>query len=106
MNIAHIRKSLFAAFLVSFVLLVSGCGNVYSRDDFKAGVIGKSEQEITQQFGQPDSVESSDPGQIRWIYKHKTFDLANENKMDSRTVVIFHRAVPDGKAQATDVQFS
>ena len=85
-------KKLLWSLLFVLPVILSACGNVYNRDDFKTAVMGKSESEVTQQFGKPDAVDATNPAQVKWIYTHKTFDLANHNTVDSKTTVIFERA--------------
>ena len=98
------KKRLWALLLILPVFLISACGNVYNRDDFKTAVMGKSETEVTQQFGKPDSVDASDPQHVKWTYVHKTFDLGNQNKVDSKTIVIFERA-GNSTARVANIEF-
>jgi outer membrane protein assembly factor BamE (lipoprotein component of BamABCDE complex) len=87
-------------------LLLSGCGNVYSREDFTAAVVGKSEQEVQQQFGKPDAVQSSSADKATWVYTHKTFDLTHQNKVDAKTTVTLERLNDADKSSATRVEFT
>jgi hypothetical protein len=100
-----LSRSLFAflALLLS-TLMLAGCSNTYSRDDFNTGVIGKSEQEVTQKFGKPESVKAEGDEAVVWTYSHVTFDLANQNRIDSKAVVTFQG--PTGARHATRVDFS
>jgi hypothetical protein len=95
------RAVLAAALMVGTFL--TGCGNTYSRDDFTTGVIGKSETEVTAKFGKPASVESGTEREV-WTYSRETFDLANQNRIDSKTTVTFEG--PAGERHATKVDFS
>jgi hypothetical protein len=95
------RFFVVAALLISAFL--AGCGNTYSREDFTKAVIGSSEQEITAKFGKPAAVQEG-PDRTTWTYSHETFDLANQNRMDSKTTVIFEGA--PGARRATKVEFS
>jgi hypothetical protein len=91
-----------AVLLVS-AFLVTACGNTYSRDDFTKGVIGSSEQEVTAKFGKPGAVQEG-ADRTTWTYSHETFDLTNQNRMDSKTIVIFEGTA--GARRATKVEFS
>jgi hypothetical protein len=97
------RFLLVAALLLS-TLFATACGNTYSRDDFMTGVIGKSEQEVTAKFGKPLAVTEESPDRVTWIYARETFDLANQNRIDSKTTVIFEGTA--GSRHATKVDFS
>jgi hypothetical protein len=96
------RPLLTACALAAFVL-VAACARAYSRDDFSTAVIGKSEQEVLTAIGKPSSVKEDDSQHARWIYSHQTFDLSNQNRMDSTTTVMFEG--PAGKRHATKVDF-
>ena len=98
-------KKLFCRLLLAAVCVLAGCGDVYSRDDFRTAVVGKSAAEVSQQFGKPDTVDSPDPSHTVWTYKHKTFDLANQNKRDAETVVTFDKPSEGGKPQVVSVEF-
>ena len=99
------RFAVRSALVLVPLLLVSGCGNVYSREDFTKAVVGKSDEEVQQQFGKPDAVESSGAEKVTWVYNHKTFDLAHQNKMDAKTIVTLERLSDAGKSSATRVDF-
>jgi hypothetical protein len=100
-----VRNRLFlSAALLLVTLFTAACGNTYSRDDFTTGVIGKSEQEVTTKFGKPASVSEESPERATWTYTHETFDLGNQNRIDSKTTVIFEG--PTGTRHATKVDFS
>lgn len=85
-------------------IALAGCGNTYSRDDFMTGVMGKSEQEVKTQYGAPAAVDEANPDRVTWTYKRETFDLANQNRIDSKTTVIFEG--PAGSRHAVKVDFS
>jgi hypothetical protein len=96
------RTACAAVLLVSTCL--AACGNTYSRDDFTKGVIGKTEQEVASQYGKPQSVDDSNPDHVVWTYTRETFDLANQNRIDSKTIVIFEGAA--GSRHVAKVDFS
>lgn len=97
------KRALLSAVLVLSTAL-AGCGNTYSRTDFTTAVMGKSEQEVTTQFGKPASVDASNPDKAAWTYSRETFDLTNQNRIDSKTTVIFEGAA--GSRHVTKVDFS
>ena len=92
--------------LSAAVLLVAGCGQVLSREDLITAVMGKSEQEVTQQLGKPDAVDDSDPEHVSWMYRRRTFDLAHENRVDSKTLVLFEGGSTEGERHVSRVEFS
>jgi hypothetical protein len=102
MKQAFWKRAILTATFVTGTLL-AGCGNTYSRDDFTAGVIGKSEAEVTTKFGKPAGVEAS-PERAVWTYNRETFDLSNQNRIDSKATVTFEG--PAGQRHATKVDFS
>ena len=103
MNFPLTNRWLIAAVLAASTLLAA-CGNTFSRDDFTKAVVGKSEDEVTKAVGKPSSVTETDTEHATWVYKHQTFDLTNQNRIDSQTTVIFEG--PAGKRHAMKVDFS
>jgi hypothetical protein len=97
------KNALFGAVLL-FTTFLAGCGDTYSRDDFMTAAMGKSETEITAKFGKPGSVDETDPEHVKWIYSRETFDLANQNRIDSKTIVIFEGAA--GNRHVSKIDFS
>jgi len=105
-GIGHtLARLLGAMLLVMATLTAGGCGDIYSRGDFTALVMGKSEQEVAAKLGKPAAVDSSDAARVTWTYQSETFDLDHQNKRDSKALVIFERKGPDGVLTVTDVQF-
>jgi hypothetical protein len=102
----EMRTSLKAILCGAALLVVSACGQVLSREDLTTAVMGKSEQEVTQQLGKPDAVDDSDPEHVTWTYRRKTFDLAHENKVDSKTIVLFEGGSTEGERHVARVEFS
>lgn len=95
------------ALVLSLVAGLSACGPTggYQRGLFQGYVVGSTEEEITSKIGKPDSVDASDPKAPRWVYAKKTFDPDNQNKVDTRTIVILQRDA-QGTLRGTDVLFS
>src|SRR5919107_3763813 len=86
------------------LIVVTGCGQVLSREDLTSAVMGKSEQEVTLQLGKPDVVDDSDPEHIAWTYRRKTFDLSHENKVDSKTMVLFEGGSTESERHVARVE--
>ena len=103
MNFPFANRWLIAAAFAASALLAA-CGNTFSRDDFTKAVVGKSEKEVTTAVGKPSSVQEGDAEHATWIYTHQTFDLNNQNRIDSTTSVTFEG--PPGNRRATKVDFS
>lgn len=97
------RVAAVAVMATSFVL--AGCSEILSRDDFTARVKDKSDAEVAKVIGKPAAVDASAPDKVTWTYNAKTFNIQEGNKFDTKTVVVFRKAQPDGKLQATDVVF-
>lgn len=90
MEITGRARGLGAAVLATLVL--AGCGNIYSRDDFVSSVMGKSENEVVEKVGKPASINAVDPAHPEWIYRHETFDTGNRNRVDANAIVTFERS--------------
>ena len=99
----RLKLSGLAAVLV--LVLLAGCGNIYSRGDFVGMVMNKSEEEVTKQIGKPSAVDSSNPDRVIWTYTHETFNLENQNTRDARTMVIFEHKGPQGELKVTSVEY-
>ena len=102
MHHSFAKRCLLAAALAASALLAA-CGNTYSRDDFTKAVMGKSEAEVTTAVGKPASTEENAAERATWTYKNETFDLTNQNRIDSKTTVIFEG--PAGNRHVTKVDF-
>ena len=50
-------------------------------------------------------MDDSNPAHVTWTYEAKTFDYENNNKRDTKTLVIFERDAATGKLKVTDVKF-
>ena len=97
------RLAAVAVLAASFVL--AGCSEVLSRDAFTARVQHKSDAEVAKEIGKPAAIDASAPDHVKWTYNSRTFNVQERNKFDKKTVVVFRKAAPDGKLQATDVVF-
>jgi len=92
-------------FLVAGALVLAGCakGGGHTRGMFSGQVMGKTEAEIVDKYGQPAAAERGNPEMQVLVYKSVTFDPENENKSDAETVIYLTKK--DGKVVATDVAF-
>lgn len=100
---SFLKRMLGAAFVV-VMLLIAGCGDIYGHDEFDKMVMNKSEDAVTTEVGKPESVDKSNPAHVVWTYYSKTYDINNENKRDSRTMVIFTPNAT-GKLQVAEVKY-
>jgi hypothetical protein len=103
-------KSLSRNLVVTVVLCLStiflaACdgGRGYSRGVFHGLVIDKTEAEITDKLGKPESVQMLGDDGMRYTYRRKTFDPDNLNQIDERTIIEFEKKA--GKMIVVDVSF-
>ena len=97
-------RRLFTACALAALVLIAACSRPFSRDDFTTAVMGKSEQEVVTAIGKPASVKEDDAEHATWTFSHQTFDMSNQNRMDSKATVTFQG--PAGKRYATKIDFS
>lgn len=100
-----VARLLGVMLLVVATLTASGCGDLYSREDFTALVMSKSEKEVIGKLGKPAAVEENNPARVTWTYNSGTFDVEHQNKRDSKVLVIFERKAPGGALMVTEVKF-
>lgn len=110
MNRNRIRSHIVRlAGVVGFSVMMSlatGCADSgHPRGMFSGYVMDKSEAEVTDKVGKPDSVDASNPERVRWVYKRKTFDPDNMNKPDAETIVIFKRDPASGKLKVAELDY-
>jgi len=97
--------SIFHAALVLFVLVgLAGCGKNYSRDQFTQMAMHKTEAEVRGVFGEPSWISDGNPK--TWIYYHKTFDVANQNKDDYKASLKFAPDAAAGSDKVVNVEFA
>jgi len=100
-------KKFLVAALCGFVVALAACsgsGGGQQRGLFTGYVTDKTEEEVTAKVGKPDSVDTSNPNTPKWIYKKKTFDPDNRNRVDDETILIFQKDA-SGKFKVTQVVF-
>lgn len=101
-------KAFLVAAACGLVLLLAGCSGSsggQQRGLFVGYVTDKTEQEVVDKVGKPDSVDASKPNTPRWIYKKKTFDPDNQNQVDNETILIFQKD-SSGTFKVTQVVFN
>ena len=105
MTLRSVFRGLALAAMAAATLSLSACGGGgYTRGVFQGYVLGKTEAEIVDQVGQPAEVDRSNPDRPLLLYKEKTFDPDNSNRIDPVTVV-YLRKREDGKVVADDLGF-
>ena len=86
-----------------FVLVVSGCSELQSREDFANRIKDKSEKEVVKEVGKPAKIETHGD-QVRYIYTSRTFKIESGNKIDAQAVVVFS-PTPGGIHKAAEVLY-
>ena len=94
-----------AAFLAIAVLATAGCGDVYVHEEFDKLTMNKSEAEVQTTIGKPTSVDANNPAHVTWTYYSKTFDIDNQNKRDSKTVLVFEPDPASKKLKVVKVEY-
>jgi len=90
-----------------WIALVAGCADAgHPRGQFTGYVMDKTEDEVTDKAGKPDSIDKSSPERPKWVYKRKTFDPDNMNKPDAETILVFKRDPATGKFKVSEVDFN
>lgn len=87
-------------------LVLGGCtGAGYSRGLFQGFVVNKTEAEIIDQMGKPLEIDRKNPESPVLVYKEKTFDENNGNRVDPETLIYLHKDDKSGKVVAYDLSF-
>jgi len=98
-------RALFAAVLLGFLLTLAGCSDGgQQRGLFTGYVTDKTEEEVVDKVGKPDSIDKSNPNTVKWVYKRKTFDPDNQNQVDNETILLFQKDA-SGKFKVKQVIF-
>ncbi len=92
------------AALALMVGLMTGCGEIYNRDDFANLVKDKTSDEVASKLGKPASTDESDPSQVTWTYRDVTFVAGAASKRDPKTAIVFKRD-SNGKLRVADVKY-
>lgn len=103
MNSPALKKVLAVSLALSALILAS-CGELSDRGDFSKAVEGKSDKEVQKNVGKPASIDNSNPERVTWTYTSRTFDQANNNKRDAKTLVVF-RTLGNGQLQVAEIKY-
>ena len=98
-------RGLLACITLALVVVLSGCSQKVSREDFTTAVKDKTTADVEKTMGKPDAVDESAPGAVKWIYKSKTFSTGETTKMDNRAIVVFQQRDPKAPATVADVAY-
>jgi len=82
------KRMLGGALVAIALLFVAGCGDIYGHEELQKLVMNKPVSEIEKTLGKPVAVDSSNPARVVWTYNSLTYDIENENKRDSKTVLV------------------
>ena len=97
-------RSLTLAALAAAALSLAACGGGgHSRGMFAGKVMGKTEAEIIDTYGQPAAIESIGDSKVL-VYKTKTFDPDNSTRTDPETAVYLAQE-KDRRVVAADVSY-
>lgn len=100
----YTRLIVVAVLCVSTIVIVAcDSGRGYSRGVFHGIVIDKTDAEITDKLGKPESVQMIGDDAMRYTYRRKTFDPDNLNQIDERTIIDFEKKA--GKMIVVDISF-
>ena len=100
-----ILRSLGLAALAAASIALAACsGSGHTRGMFTGKVVGKTEAEIIETYGQPASIDRKNPDAPVMVYKNQTFDPDNSNRPDPETLIFLAKG-KDGKVIAADVAF-
>ncbi|HYN12980.1 MAG TPA: hypothetical protein VET51_10105 [Burkholderiales bacterium] len=101
------RRNLLLAVVLGLVLAGAGCEGReggHSRGLFSGYVMDKTDDEVIAKLGKPDSIEATNPNTPKWVYKRKTFDPDNQNKVDNEAILILQKDA-GGKFKVIQVIF-
>ena len=102
----RLGQLLGAAALATLLATGAGCSDSgHPRGMFTGRVVDKTEEEVVADIGKPASVDKSNPGRVKWVYKKKTFDPDNMNAPDNETILVFKRDT-SGKLKVSEVTFN
>ena len=94
-----------AAILFAASIVLAGCGERVTREEFNSNVLHKSDKEVAKRFGKPVAVEEG-PDTVKWVYTSKTLNVSENGwNLDPKTIVVFTKPSPDGAATASEVVY-
>ena len=88
MNNGVFKRMLGGALVTIALLVVAGCGDIYGHEELQKLVMNQPVSEVEKALGKPASVDSSNPARVVWTYNLLTYDIENQNKRDSKTVLV------------------
>jgi len=97
-------RALATTAVLAVTLALGACSERTNREDFSSLIKGKTEQEVLKNAGKPSSKDETSNERHVWTYNSRTFDVAQANKFDDKTVVIFTPS-PEGKMVVAEVKF-
>ena len=95
--------ALIGALLITLMLSACDGGRGYSRGILHGLVIDKTEAEVANKLGKPESVEKVGNDGLRYVYRRKSFDPDNMNQIDDKTFIDFEQKA--GKMIVVEVSF-
>lgn len=103
---ARWKAAAVGAALLVLVHLVVSCGarpgraakKTYPRAELRKTLVGKTQAEVREVLGKPDSTRGYDDGTDCWVYEDLSFDPVAE-KVDS---LLFVRFGKDGRVERVD----
>ncbi len=66
-------------------------GKIWSREEFRSAIMGKTKHQVINILGRPDSTQELPGSQTSWFYKQRTKDAAG--KTDASAQVTFQGGV-------------
>ena len=100
MSNSALKRMFIGMWLVIAVSIAGGCGDIYGHDEFQKLVINKPATEVEKNLGKPIAVDNSDPARVMWTYNQLTYDIENQNKRDTKTVLVL---APDNATKGLKV---
>lgn len=70
----------------------SAAPKVWDRAEFRALVVGKTEREVIEAVGRPDSTQERDQGESQWYYRNRTRDAVT-SKLDPHIQLVIQGGV-------------
>ena len=91
--------------LAAALFAACSAGGGYQRGIFTGFVVDTPEEDIVSKFGKPERVDAAGTDARKWVYKRKTFDPDNQNKVDEETVIVMKKDPATGKWKGAEVVF-
>lgn len=70
---------------------LGGSGKVWSRDEFRSAIMGKTKHQVINILGRPDSTQELPGSQTSWFYNQRTKNGSGKN--DATAQVTFQGGV-------------